>query len=495
MNKRKQLEAQRDDLQRKIQGFFASGYPAHEELEQLSAINTKLKEFYGFEEKNKRLQSTYGAPVEPKKFLRGVFGRGNLQANKEDKSSDKPNAIAFYKTPTDKRAPTVLYDDLDDDKIKYLLHQRDCFLLPCGFYGRRWTSERASSIFAMVFDLDEVEENHLSNLLFQLQNKVIPQPTYIVNSGHGLHLWYVFEEPIKLNLQNKDIIVKYVNGLKYDLGEYRIFTDYLCGSNEQGFQNYVHAYRMPGSATKMGAPYIVTAFKSGKKVTLSYLADFTTGNFKETLEESPSKYTLEECKTLFPQWYERITTGKICTYPRNPAIYESYLKRLENEAQYKCRYWCIYVLAAIAAQCGIEYEKLKEDAYSLLPRFVELSDEDIFTAEDIEAGLRNYYAPDALKLSNATKTELTRIEFKQARRNHLKQAEHLEQARAIRDIKQRRAGKEWRNNNGRPKGSGTKEHIIKEWREENPDGTKADCIRSTGISKPTVYKYWNTEKV
>lgn len=494
MNKRKQLEAQRDDLQRKIQGFFASGYPAHEELEQLSAINTKLKEFYGFEEKNKRLQSTYGAPVEPKKFLRGVFGRGNLQANKEDKNSGKPNAIAFYRTTkTNKHAPGILYDDLDDDKIKYLSKQKDCFLLPCGFYGRRWTAERADCIFAMVFDLDEVEENHLSNLLFQLQNKVIPQPTYIVNSGHGLHLWYVLEQPIKMNLQNKNTITKYVDGLKYDLGKYRIFTSYLCGSPEQGFQSYVHAYRMPGSATKMGAPYIVTAFKSGKKVTLAYLADFTTGNFKETLEESPSKYTLEECKTLFPQWYERITTGKICTYPRNPAIYESYLKRLETEATYKHRYYCIYTLAATAAQCDIEYEKLKEDAYSLLPRFVELSDEDIFTPEDIEDALRNYYAPDALKMSNARKTKNTAIEFKQARRNGRKREEHLKIARAMQGVID--PGAEWRNKDGRPKGSGTKEHIIKEWREENPDGTKADCIRSTGISKPTVYKYWNTEKV
>lgn len=35
------------------------------------------------------------------------------------------------------------------------------------------------------------------------------------------------------------------------------------------------------------------------------------------------------------------------------------------------------------------------------------------------------------------------------------------------------------------------EQIVKEWRESHPDGKKADCIRDTGLSKPTVYKWWS----
>lgn len=26
---------------------------------------------------------------------------------------------------------------------------------------------------------------------------------------------------------------------------------------------------------------------------------------------------------------------------------------------------------------------------------------------------------------------------------------------------------------------------------ENPEGRKIDCIRETGLSKPTVYKWWD----
>ena len=39
---------------------------------------------------------------------------------------------------------------------------------------------------------------------------------------------------------------------------------------------------------------------------------------------------------------------------------------------------------------------------------------------------------------------------------------------------------------GRP----TKEHIIKEWQQNNPKGTPKECIEDTNISKNTVYKYW-----
>lgn len=50
--------------------------------------------------------------------------------------------------------------------------------------------------------------------------------------------------------------------------------------------------------------------------------------------------------------------------------------------------------------------------------------------------------------------------------------------------------KDWRNKEGRPKGSGTSEQKVREWQEQNPQGKKAECIRQTGLSKPTVYKWW-----
>ncbi len=48
-------------------------------------------------------------------------------------------------------------------------------------------------------------------------------------------------------------------------------------------------------------------------------------------------------------------------------------------------------------------------------------------------------------------------------------------------------GTNWRNGNGRK----PKADIVKEWRLAHPEGRKVDCIRDTGLSKPTVYKWWD----
>ena len=42
-------------------------------------------------------------------------------------------------------------------------------------------------------------------------------------------------------------------------------------------------------------------------------------------------------------------------------------------------------------------------------------------------------------------------------------------------------------NNGRP----DKAEIVRQWRLEHPEGRKVDCIKDTGLSKPTVYKWWD----
>jgi hypothetical protein len=58
-------------------------------------------------------------------------------------------------------------------------------------------------------------------------------------------------------------------------------------------------------------------------------------------------------------------------------------------------------------------------------------------------------------------------------------------ARAIQDIMY--PDGEWRNKDGRPK----KAEAIREWREAHPNGKKIDCHKETGISRPTIDRWWN----
>ena len=61
---------------------------------------------------------------------------------------------------------------------------------------------------------------------------------------------------------------------------------------------------------------------------------------------------------------------------------------------------------------------------------------------------------------------------------------HLEY---MRDIKQSKLKRNECSPGGRP----NKAEIVEMWQLKNPNGKKADCIRDTGLTKPTVYKWWN----
>ena len=60
---------------------------------------------------------------------------------------------------------------------------------------------------------------------------------------------------------------------------------------------------------------------------------------------------------------------------------------------------------------------------------------------------------------------------------------HLARARAVQDVDY--PNHEWA---GRPNA----EQTVREWQESHPAGKKADCIRETGLSRPTVYKWWKS---
>lgn len=46
-------------------------------------------------------------------------------------------------------------------------------------------------------------------------------------------------------------------------------------------------------------------------------------------------------------------------------------------------------------------------------------------------------------------------------------------------------------NEGRPKGSGTACNQVYEWRQQHPEGRKADRHRDTGLDPKTIRKWWD----
>ena len=89
--------------------------------------------------------------------------------------------------------------------------------------------------------------------------------------------------------------------------------------------------------------------------------------------------------------------------------------------------------------------------------------------------------------------KISGIDVPTNKRNFRKQAQHVKIMNAIREIEYPEG--EWRNANGRPKGSknkiNTKQEVVVQWRKDNPAGKKMECHKDTGLSRVTIDKYWD----
>ena len=150
------------------------------------------------------------------------------------------------------------------------------------------------------------------------------------------------------------------------------------------------------------------------------------------------------------------------------------------------------MLASYGIKCDIPEDEVLTDALELLPMFDDISDDEHnrFTKRDVVDAM-NMYQESYVTYSRAEVERVSGISVPPNKRNGLKQKDHLEIARAIQTIKDRQQGKNWREGNGRPKGSSQQKKLVEEWRIAHPEGTPKDCIADTGISKNTVYRWWS----
>ena len=229
---------------------------------------------------------------------------------------------------------------------------------------------------------------------------------------------------------------------------------------------------------------------------------------KCNLEESEG-ISLTEAKELYPDWYQRrIVEGrevgdyKLTPYQRQRrrGWYNAWVARIKREAKDGNRHFCIGVLFHYAIKAEIPLEEAYQDALALLPYLNGLTQKpgNEFTVADIDAA-KTFYSKASMKMSRKGIKKLTGIDIGQTKRNHRSQQDHLH-AESVRDsqgqvvenpckVNRERALQTMRAN-GAIAGRPDKQTIVLEWRKAHPEGSKADCIRDTGLTKPTVYKWW-----
>lgn len=392
-----------------------------------------------------------------------------------------------------------------DLKVLEELKNKDFVIVsPITYIGRNRNSNNARYLYGLAFDIDGVEEKHLIDILYRGKKNYIPLPNIIVNSGNGVHLYYLFEKPIAL-FNNIKPLLKH---LKYELTDY-LWNGYTSAIEERQYQGIFQGFRVPGTKTKFGTEVKAfyneeTPYYSIRKLN-EYVQDESKRDIRKLSEEQitmiekaeykKNRISKAQAKELYPDWYERrIVKGenrKRWNIKRD--LYDWWLnkklKEEKNTIKAGHRYFCIMTLAMFAIKCNISYEELKKDAYSLFDIMEDKTEnsDNHFTEEDIEDALKAYLE-NYITFPRKDIEKITGYSIPANKRNFRKQEIHLKIMNSTRDILYP-AG-EWRNKEGRPKGSGIKKEIVKEWREKNPSGKKIDCIKETNLSKPTVYKYW-----
>ena len=472
--------------------------------------------------------SKYYEEVSPYNFYREIFGEGELD-EAESMTKGKYTAIAIEITDKKRKDKNgkdkiVAYrhtvtDDLDMvDELTYSKHF--CVMAPISYAGKSRASKNARIMYALGVELDNLivkddgQQIGLENLIDRYSEKChfIPKPTFVVASGTGVHLYYQFEEPLVLFPNTVDTLRKYKEQLTKMIWHKSVTTTHTDDTIQQ--ESIFQGFRMPGTSTKNGDKAI--AFRVGSRVSIDYMNSFMYSRFKGTCDIEGtyrSKLLLKDAKEKYPEWYEKVIVNKDKSrkeWALSRNVYDWWLRRINEEASDGHRYFCLKMLAIYAIKCSnydakknpnpVTQEEFEDDAWSLLEEFNSRGkrEDNPFTEYDVICAIQVYEDRGMIMYPRNSVAYKSGIEIipsvpRREKGKRLKQDVHLRRARAVQDIDY--PDGEWREGNGRPKGSKNKKYekkeMIQQYRAEHPEANVTDVARALGISRPTVYKWWN----
>lgn len=370
----------------------------------------------------------YGEDLEEKgKQVRGKY---NLIAIKI-KYNDNKERVGIQKIAIHKNLKE-LKNIIDSDSKEF------CILSCISYAGNKNNMINARYMYALVIDLDSLQlssDDGLSNFFSYVANGKICMPNYIVSSGHGIHLYYIFDKPVPLykNIQNK------IFNLKKEMVKV-IWNDDISTIEEQ-HGSVIQSFRIGGTYTK-DYKHKAKCFKldNVKKYSLYDLAQktFMTEKEKEeykNIDKKNNALTLEEAKKKYPEWYEKRIIKKLPKGKWNikKDLYYWWLNEIKEKRKHHHRYFCCMFACIYAIKCNIPYQQVKKDLYSLIDNFNEEIKEP-FTKQDIEDALLAYkddyyfWTRDKISLMSA-------IPIKTNKRNFRKQKDHIKFMNTIKKFK------------------------------------------------------------
>lgn len=469
----------------------------------------------------------YYEEIQPYDFYREIFGDGELD-EADAFTEGKYCAIALEITKERRKdkngkEKTVVYrhtvtDDLD--MVDQLLHSPHfCVMAPISYAGKSRASKNARLMYALGVELDNLKVKKdgtqigMENLIDRFSEKChyIPRPTFIVASGNGLHLYYQFEKPIVLFPNTIQSLKRHKEQLTKMIWHKDVTTS--CTEDTIQQESIFQGFRMPGTLTKAGDRAV--AFRVGEKVSIEYMNKFMYSSLKGTCDIEgayKSNLLLKEAKEKYPEWYQKVIVENdhsIKEWALSRNVYDWWLREIKEKAADGHRFHCLMMLAIYAIKCSnfheeknpnpVTQEEFEEDAWGLLDDFNARGkrSDNPFTEHDVLCAIQVYEDRGLVTYPRGSVAYKSGIEIipsvpRRPKGQRLKQEWHLEDMRS-KKVTMKRRGQSFKNPEGRPKGSSKEKVKVMTWRAANPDGSKAACIRETGMSKPTVYRWWNCQ--
>ncbi len=389
---------------------------------------------------------------------------------------------------TEQTLPVVFIDEDEEQTTKHIVpmtideameqsQDRNDMLMGGCTYFNNWISKKsAKDIYSFIIDMDNVYSGTLLNALRQdwrtANGEELPMPTYIVNSGTGLHLYFVLTEPIpnyKVTTENLD---KLYRALAVQQTTKRVYL-------KKQVQWFGQDFRMAGGLNKYN--WKNTVFRVGEKWDIDEL-----GRAVGLKDVHFLRYGEKRTKSPVSPVKEKKLRAKRQGWRCNRAFYDCAVRECRAKTKEGNRYTSMCALSVIAWKCNVPQEELEKDLLSLLPIYNKGATRQIKEKEIYSA--MKMYNSKAMLTKRESLENWQGWEYKPIKRNGRKQAEHIKLMNFVRD--EINGNKDWRNKEGRP----TAKQIVREWRASHPEGNKAMCHRDTGLSRTTIGKWWNNEE-
>ena len=256
------------------------------------------------------------------------------------------------------------------DQLNEILQHPFVIISPVSYTGKRRTKSNARYLYAIAIDIDSVDGKNLDNLLYQSDptRKVpltFPQPQIIVNSGSGIHIYFLLESPHPMF----NDVYPILNKVKKELTR-RVWNRGVTHEDphKPQFQGNCQGFRLPGTQTKTRQR--VTAFqninphvKPFYKITdlMANGGGFLSDEEQQLLAKgkyNPDRIPLKQARELYPEWYERriIQGHKSGRWFIKRDLYDWWKKQISEKVSVGHRYFCLMALAVYAAKCNIEEE-------------------------------------------------------------------------------------------------------------------------------------------